>query len=290
METIQLKKVEGVAAGGTATIELPIGNSYHQVLLNYAGVTLAQMTEIRVMADGNPVQRLGSGTQLDEMNQQDGRAAAAGTLTIDFERYGLRKKANQRLTVIGTGLPRASAAKAQAANLAAAKQGLPAVYDADPIQYLSLEIDIDGAAAAPAFASPKAQVSAPRPQGVLKRVEQFTYSPAGAGEFEISDLPRHGLINRIFFNASNINELRIETDRVTRFKRTMAENSLILGDGQAGRVVDANYFTVDFSEDGYGDEMMNVSRGKVNDLRFVLDMAGAATIPVIVEYIAPRAK
>ena len=36
---------EGVAAGNTALIKLPIGRRFHSLYLTYSGVTLAQMTD-----------------------------------------------------------------------------------------------------------------------------------------------------------------------------------------------------------------------------------------------------
>ncbi len=100
--TRKMPSWEGVAAGQTATVRLPIGNTYHKLLVPYSGVTLAQMDEIRVIANGKTIQRLIGGDVLDSMNQFDGRNAAGGILTIDFERFGLRTRAGSEFTVIGT--------------------------------------------------------------------------------------------------------------------------------------------------------------------------------------------
>jgi hypothetical protein len=260
--TRKMPSWEGVAAGQTATVRLPIGNTYHKLLVPYSGVTLAQMDEIRIIANGKTIQRIIGGDVLDSMNQFDGRNAAAGILTIDFERFGLRTRAGSEFTVIGTG----------------------ASGDAMPITTLAVEIDINAAAAAPVLTAAKAVQSAPQQSGVLKQVRAFGYDPAGAGDYEISDLPRLGLINRVFFkSAVVINSVKLARDGYTVFERTTAENAAVQNDGV--RVTQANYWVMDFSEEGNGQDALAVAG--VQDLRFTLDMAGAGHVDVIVEYLAP---
>jgi len=259
--TRKMPSFEGVAAGQTATARLPIGLTYNALIITYAGVTLAQLTELRLVANGKTLQRLVGGAVLDSLNQFDGRNAAAGTLTLDLERYGLRTRAGAELTSVGTGDPK----------------------DKRRISTLSLEIDIDAGAAAPVL-SLKALQSAPRPAGVLKHVRVFGFDPSAAGDFEIADLPRMGLINRVIFTeGAAINSIKLERDGYTVFERNTAENEVIQADGV--RVPQANYWAVDFSEEGNGQDALAVAG--VRDLRFTLDMAGAGHVNAIVEYIAP---
>ena len=115
---------EGVAANQTATLRLPIGFTFHQLYISYGGTfTLAQMTEIRVVANGQTIMRLDSGAVLDDYNTYEGRAAASGILCIDFDRYNLRTRAGEEFTALGTGFPQ----------------------DPTPLTTLSVEIDIGGA-------------------------------------------------------------------------------------------------------------------------------------------------
>ena len=62
----------------------------------------------------------------------------------------------------------------------------PAAGVGPQITTLSVEIDIDAAAVGPAL-SAKAVQSDPRPVGEIIKTRLFTYNPAAAGEFEISD-------------------------------------------------------------------------------------------------------
>lgn len=258
--TERLPSFESVVAGSTAVCKLPIGRTYHAIFITYSGVTLAQMNELRVVANGKVIQRLASGTFADVLTQFTGRAAAAGVLTIDFDRINMLTRAGEEFTKIGTGDP----------------------TDQTPIVTMRLEIDIDAAAAAPAL-SAKAVQSEPSILGLIRKIRHFTYNAPAAGDYEISDLPKGDLIGRIIFDNANINSLKIERDNRTVFERTAAENSLIQTDGK--RVPQAGYFIYDPSELGYSSE--SLATAGVNDLRFTLNMAALGAIPVTVEYIGP---
>jgi len=260
--TVKLPTLNGVAKGGTATLEIPPSRSIEKLLLSYAGVTLAQMTELRLVGNGSIIRRWVGAELIDKMNQFDGLAAASGILTINMIRPGLLTKAGIEQTILGLGVS-------------------PTKEYPVTITDLSLEIDIDPAAAAPVL-SCKAIQSAPRPLDTVLKIRNFNKSATGQGEFEISDLNHNGeLINRIWFISDDINGLRVERDNRIIFERTKTENELIQSDGV--RHPQAAMFVYDPTEEGYGAEVL-ITRG-VQDLRFVLDMAGAANIQVVVEYI-----
>lgn len=267
---------EGVGAGQTATVRLSTGLRFHKLLIPYSGVTLAQMDEIRLVANGKVIQRWIGGDVLDVINQFDGRNAASGILTLDFERYGLRTRAGSEFTVIDT---------TKEAQERAMKAGR------DYISTLSLEVDINGAAAAPVLSAPKALLSgAPQTldpmvnNELLKHIRVFGYDPAGSGEYQIADLPKTGAINRIIFkSAVAINSIKLDRDNYTVFERDKAENEAVQADGV--RVPQAGYYVVDFTEEGNGQDWLEVQG--VNDLRLKLDMAAAGHIDAIVEYINP---
>jgi len=67
--TRTMPSFEGVAANSTATCRLPLGLTYNQIMLAYGGTsfTPADMTEIRLVANGKPVQRW-AGADLDSVN------------------------------------------------------------------------------------------------------------------------------------------------------------------------------------------------------------------------------
>lgn len=261
MPTRRMPGFEGVAAGNTATLRCPIGLTYHQLLITYAGVTLAQMDEVRVLANGEVIHRYTSGTQLDALNTYEGRAAAGGVLTIDFDRYGLRTRRAEEVTALGTGDP----------------------ADPSKITTLSVEIDINAAAVGTAL-SAKAIQSAAQPVGIIKKVRQFNYTVPGAGDFEIADLPKGDIINKVYFgNHGTVasTNLKCERDNFVVFDRTVAENIVVQTDGV--RVPAAAYVVFDPTENGHGAESLETAG--VGDLRFTLAAGAAGALPVTVEYL-----
>lgn len=254
---------EGVAAGQTATVRLPLGLTYESILLTYSGATLAQLNEARIVANGRTLQRWVELSKLDTINKFHGRAAASGVIVLDFNRFNLRTRAGEEFTALGTGVR-------------APEGGVE-------LSTLALEIDIDAAAVGSALSAAAIQ-SAPRPLGLIKNVREFTYSPAAAGEYEITDLPKGHLFNALHFHhGGNMSALRIERDGYTLFDRTVAENSLIQSDGK--RTPQTNVFTFDPTELGNGAESL-ITAG-VQDLRFILTMTGAASVGVTLESLAP---
>ena len=262
--TKKLPSFEGVAAGQTATLRMPIGQSYHKILLAYSGVTLAQMLEMRVVINGDVRHRFTTAdtytglNALDKMNQYMGRAAAAGEIIIDFERFGLDLRELKELTKVGTG-----------------------VLD-DPllISTFSIEIDIDATAAAPAL-SARAERSPARVVGDILQTRLFGYNAPAVGEFEISDLPKGDLISKIYFGghiARAYTRLEVEINGSIIFDKTVSEIELIQNDGI--RVPQADFVVYDPSEEGYGDEFLP---SNVSDLRFRLTCTNAGAIPVIME-------
>lgn len=274
--TSKMPSFESVAAGSTGTVRLPIGATFEQLLIAYSGTNfdLTHMSEIRVVGNGKTLMRFptvganSGGVVLDSINQYEGRAAASGVLVIDFNRFGIRTRANEELTGLGTGMsPNESNYKAMGGT------GVE-------LSTLYVEIDIAGTAVAPALAA-KAIQSPKRPMGIIKKVRHFIYNAAAVGEFEIADLPRGDLINKLTIHNANVTNLKISTDRNDRFERTQAENELIQTDG--GRVPQAGLFVFDPSEIGNGSEALP-TRG-VQDLRLTLTMGAAGAVPVTVEYL-----
>ena len=253
---------QGVAAGQTATCNLALGLTYHVLALTYSGITLAEMNEIRLVANGKVIQRWASGTQLDLINQFEGRAASTnGVLMIPVgDRYGMKSRDGVEFSGLGTG----------------------ALDDPNPIVSLYLEIDIDAAALAPALSMIALQSDASN-SGLIKRVEQYSYAPAGAGDFDISDLPKGNIFGQLYFASANINSIEIRRNGYTVFDRTAAENNAIQADGV--RIPQAGYFVVDLNEQGYGSEGL-VTKG-VQDLRIVLNMSAAGVVPLTLVSIGP---
>lgn len=257
---------EGVSAGNTALIKLPVGRRFHALFLEYSGVTLAQMTEIRIMANGKVFQRF-SATERDTMNQFIGMAAANGILEIPFDRKGLKIREQEELTAVNTNVPDA--------------QG-------NRISSFTVEIDIDPAAAAPKLEMSATQSEAvPGGPGLMLNIRKDSRSPAGAGIYEISDFqyntPTTQALNRIYFvpDAGNVSKIEIERDLYSIWKRKKALNEKVQIDGE--RVPQAGWWVIDTTELGYGAN--NIGLRGVQDYRYRLDVDQAMNVTAISEYI-----
>ncbi len=257
----------GVAAGQTANCRINRGWTYHQFLLNYSGVTLAQMTEIRLIVNGDIYRRWTGADVLDLFNQYDGLGAASGTLVLECRRRGLKNRVNQDITAIGTGMP---------------------VTSENPIQAntITLEVDIDAAAASPALTL-YSRHTGPSNTGNILQLRRKIYNAAGAGTFEINDLHQKGdVINRIFFMTNAITELTVERNNTVIYNRTEPQNDLIQDDGV--RNSQASMFVLDTTEEGHGLDLIQTAGAY--ELRFLLEMSAGATIPIYLETIGPLKK
>jgi len=256
-----------VAVGQTAKIKIPLGNTIHGVALLPTNLTLAEIEDIRVVVNGKVITRYDSGTQLDVLNQADGiPSAGAGDISflyIPFDRKGLRTRDAEEITAIGTG----------------------AAEDPNPVQTLEVEVDIAAGAAGVTLAA-QYEASGPSNSGLVKTIRLFpSYTAGGAGEFEISDLPRTGIITKIYATGANITNLEIKRDQFTIFDRSLTTNNAKLAlDGY--RAAPASGFLFDAGEAGFGSNGI-VLNNNVQDFRLIYDMSAGETFSVLVEYLAP---
>lgn len=271
--TRKMPSFEGVGAGQTATLRLPIGFTYHQLLLDFGATTDANIkswyTAIRVLINGEIVQDYRGTAILDLFNKFEGRAGSAnhgGLMVLDFERYGVRMRDSQMITAVKTGN----------------------VVDGGmyTVSTFTVEIDISPAATAPVLSALAVQSPAAAPS-LIKIVRRFTRNPSGGGEFEISDLPTKGnLINKIVIRktggAGTIDKVKLQKDNFDAFERTAAQNAMIQADGV--RVPQPDVYVIDPTEDGNGSE--GIITFGVSDFRLILTMSDAADLEIYVEYIS----
>ena len=271
----KIPNANGVAGGSTATWDLPIGRRYHQLDIEYSGVTLAQMTEIRIVANGEVIHRL-SGTERDALNAFDRRVAGGGILAVPFDRDNLFSQAGEELTAIQTG-------------------------SQDPetgVAITTFKLEIDFAAGSTPVISVTATQSDNDPRvpgtGWIIRTLKFPKTLSIVGENEVSDIPKntegprkYRWINRIAFKSANTNRVTIERDNLRIFERSSALNTRRQADGV--RTAQAGFFVVDFLEEGYDFEAMNLVNMATGyayqDVRYKLNLTAAETVTAIVEYI-----
>lgn len=272
-QTIKLPSFEGVAPGQTATLNIPVGWTYHDFLLTYSGAALSELNEIRLLVNGKVIRRYkGGSARLDTLNQYDGLQAAGGVIRMSMDRVGLITRKGREHTALGTGMKSGEKVDGKSIGL-------------QP-ETVTIEVDIDGAATAPAL-SAKARRSGRSPVGEIIQLAEYTYNAPASGDYEIADIPRPPgqTINRLFLFSSDINSLKVERDGYKLFERDTTENDQLQTDGV--RVPQAGVFAVDPTELGYGGDPIVIDPREVNDFRMIADMAGSGPVPVAVEYMGP---
>lgn len=251
---IQLPSFTTVAAGADTSLTLPVGgNTYERVMIEYSGVTLAQLQNIEVRLNGDPIQHWKTGQQLDDINDFYGRPATAGYLTLWAVRPELTNIAQRRLTAWGTL----------------------------NVQTLSIHIDVDAGAAAPALKA-HAVISAPRPMQIVTKVKQYPYNSAVSGQVDIDNIPRGPRIQAVHFGKADVSDVEIELDSVKFYDASKVLSEAIQKEN--GRApITGGYTHVDFMGDN--DNGNALITQNTRDLRFkpTLDTSGA--VDIVVEYL-----
>ena len=200
------------------------------------------------------------------MNQYMGMAAANGILRIPFNRSRLKTMAAEVETGITTGV---------------------AGPDGRIITAFNVEVDIDGAASAPALRmnATQANPSAGGP-GTIMHVKRFRRNLSGAGEFEISDIPFGGpttiALNRAFIfegSGQEITKVKIERELRSIWERDKALNERLQSDNKL--VPQSGLVVIDKTERGYGGDPIDLAG--YNDFRYLLTSDGSQNITMLLE-------
>ena len=159
-ETRKVGSFNSVGIGQIATKQIPLTATYMSLIVRYKGLTLADMTDIKVLLN-NQIIRQHSAADLNRINTYNGRTPLTNAVTeqwmfIDFTRPYLRTYAERVFTAIGTGLPR---------NL-----------DANSPEQFSIEITIRPEAVDRAISLELwAELDLPAPLGLIKYVQRHSW-------------------------------------------------------------------------------------------------------------------
>jgi hypothetical protein len=280
--TQKLPRPTGVAASGSVVGVLPIGLSYETLFLVYAGtLSVSMMSNIRIVANGKPIQEYRTGTELDTLNQYNKRTASAtnSILMIDFNRRLLLRQDYRELTKLGTGMP---VDLRQTVGKAANGADIPNPnYNPFPVQTLTVEMDLSSSVGATGTLSLYALQSQPAPTGLLRKVRKFTHNPT-ATPFDIADYPKGDMINAIYLLSTTggttgvkITNVKLLRENYTVFDRTRVLNNIIQTDGGI-RTPQTGVFVLDTTEEELGDQV--ITTAGVNDLRLTIDFSTTPTV------------
>lgn len=253
----KLQSFSNVVAGNTATLELPIGRTYDKVHVNYSGVTLAQMKNVRFEVNGKAILEFADGQALQDYNKYYGRNSVAGVLDFHFKRDEMKTLQEARAFGLGT----------------------QSVEGSQPIANVTLRIEIDAAATAPKLAAFAIQ-SNPMPMGFITKVKN-TYVQLNAGVTEIDNLVRTARIAAIHIKSNAaITGVEVELDsmKIYELPKTLAEKVQV----DHGREPQNSFVSQDFILEG--DMLQALAMQGVQDFRLRVFSDDAAPATIIVEY------
>lgn len=225
-QTTLINGINGVGAGQTASVLLPTDRRYHTITLQYSNsgsatpaqaAIQADITEIRLVANGRPIRRFSS-TDVFIVNAYRGNAFIAGVVPIFFSEPHRRTPDGEE----------AFALKAQ--NLAS----------------LALEVDIAGTAVSPALSGVISYDYFSDPDARSFVVwEKYTVPNPSAGDFDWTTLVRQGEYSAIHLFSGSITRVRSQVDSILVADRTPAQVAAL--SAPYGLTPQTNHFPLDFA-------------------------------------------
>jgi hypothetical protein len=251
-----LKKIENVVKGNTATVQLPINNTYDRIYLKIAGMTKAQMKNIRLELNGRLVFDYKDAVRMEEIDAYYKRNIETDVVAIHFNEDDLTRTFEE------------------GAFFGLATYGL---------QTAVLSFDIDAAATAPvvtAFAE-KSEPFAALGQWI-KKGRNYPFSVA-AGVNEITTLPRPdgASIKAIHIRKSDVVGAELVIDNTKWFELDKAINEQM--QKRYGRAPDTDFMTIDFMLQGKLSECLPLTNA-IQDMRLRVNCTTGGTVEVFVEY------
>ena len=266
----QLPTIPNVAAGNTVTVTLPVGNTYEKILLQYSGVTLEQLKNIKLELNGRLISEFADAQKIVDLDAHFDRPQSTGFVTLHFNRPELHKLGDRRFFGLDTN----------------ASQG---------INTASLVLDIDAAASAPklkAFA--QVAQSVPNVPNYLTKVRRFIVPVSAAGQFDIDNIPRPvgaSIAAVHFFMAdgadgdsdSDVTKADLLVDNV-HWHDVDAKTAAEFQKQYGRKPTVAKSSVIDLITDGDITHAFPLTPN-IQDMRFRCEASGAGQVEVVVEYI-----
>ncbi|XZG68896.1 major capsid protein P2 [Chitinibacteraceae bacterium HSL-7] len=254
-QTRRLLSFFNVVAGGTATIQLPKGDTYERIVLRLAGTTFTKshLKAIRLRINSKVVHEC-SGAELDKMNAYTGMFSDSKFLALDFSELKARDQVGQSVGAIGT------------------------IAGVDQV---TLEVDIDAAAVAPSL-SAFAMVSGPKKLDVINKMLRYPANlGAGKSPVQLPYGPQGSLIKRVYVFSNNITSLEVKKNGVTIHDSDKDINEF--WQKENGNSPQAGLWVFDPIADKNLGDVVNTADAQT--FEFLVTLSAAEAITVFVEYI-----
>jgi len=257
-----------VVANGPATNNVTPGRTLENLRLKLGGTafTKAMINMIKVKANGKDIFSA-TGTQIDKINAYRGEATNAAFLDVQFADYTMLGEVDRQVGAFDTGLG---------------------------IANITTEVQIAGATAptlTPILIESANQKTASGQMAgfapYIAKLLPYPFSVASGGKLPLSVPfgPQNGaIIKRLHvFHGGNMTGATVKQDAITVHESVKAENEF--DQVKAGRVPQANCYTIDFCLDGNVSKALDTRDAK--SLEWLFDFSAADNGTVLVEYLDP---
>jgi len=261
--------VENVGAGKRCVIRPAVGRTWLDVHIEHANITLAQMTNIKIIAVSPTrsvtLAEFKDGTELDKVNKYYKRKTEAGTLSVYFRRPELEDEAQRMTTALGTG----------------------------GLQQFRIEFDIAVAAVGAAvLAWGRKTANRHIGAGFINYVVNHNQGGNAQGDNHYDAIEKRDRIACIHVLNDKVDSLELRVDDATAHKLTRARSDFdqtISGDSPRVPYVVADGMALDFLQAGVLDEALpmqaNGYQAQQMRLTTTLGAAPSAQVRYLVEYL-----
>jgi len=229
--------------GAVNVLQVSPGKTRLRDHLVLSGVTLAEITQIELVLNGEVVRNLGSAVEADVIQQYNGLPAYStnSVLTISHVREGLRRFAESMMTGIGMATKTTNGQR--------------------PITSMEYRFTVAGTASATDSIALYSQSTAPTNPGVLLYENVETHLLTTNGEQQIRDLVKGPEeIDSIFLyeNTLSVDSMIVQVANREIFNRTEGVNKQVV-DCSGFKTYQTEFFPFDKSENGWGKEPLIVT-------------------------------
>lgn len=266
----KLPDVENLKATGTAFLEIPLGDTFHNFLCVLGGTTFnrSHIKRVRVMLNGKPFMRDLTAAEMHKLNLYRMSKDDADVLLVDFEEPRARQFADQIATIIGT---------------------------ASGVNTMRLEFDIEGATAPEMTVF--ANASGPQPLGMVPALVTEDHDFVSTGNktvrfpYAVGPVAKGGaghIIKRAHLFLSGgaaLSEVTLKKNGIPVHDRiTPRANTFFQEHYEGVPITDA--YTVDFVEDN--NVVLNlVGTEDANSIHWDLKVGAVGHMRIVYELISP---
>lgn len=263
LKILKMPSLSRVAAGSKATLELPVGPTYHRLffIATGTGLDVTDIGRIDVLINGRVVQTFKNLQRLFDLNSFYSRGAdTVGNFAIHFFNAQLADLVYRRAPGIGTA----------------------------DVQTFHVELDIAGAGPVDLAITAYAEIDpVSMPLGAFVNIREYPGNSSTSGEVEMDKLPRGPWYQALHLFKSDISAVQLEADGGSGPVRVIDATKAILERVQkeaspVKRVpVTASATHVDFCVDG--DLQNAIQTAGLKDLRLKMTLGTSGAYDIVAE-------